>query len=52
VVKVDRVEVVSAKTKLRGKLSRMAGVLENHCREKLAPIGNAQVRVHLLSFVA
>jgi len=50
--KVDKVELASAKIKSREKLSRMVGVLENRCREKLALIGNAQVRIHLLSFIA
>lgn len=40
---VDRVEVVSAATKSREKLSRMAGVLENESRRKYVLIGNAQV---------
>jgi len=41
--KVDRVEVASAATKSREKLSRMAGVLENRSRTKHVLIGNAQV---------
>ena len=50
--KVNRVEVASAEMKSQENLSRMAGVLENRCRKKLVLIGNAQVWIHLLSFVA
>jgi len=51
VEKVDREEVASAEIKSLENLSRMAGVLENRSRKKLVLIGNALVRIHLLSFV-
>jgi len=51
VEQVDREEVASAEIKSLKNLSRMAGVLENRCRKKLVLIGNALVRIHLLSFV-
>ena len=50
--KVDRGEIASAKIKSQENLLRMAGVLENRYRKKLVLIGNAQVRIHLLSFEA
>ena len=50
--KEDREEVASAKIKSLENLSRMAGVLENRSRKKLVLIGNALVRIYLLSFVA
>ena len=50
--KVDRVELAPVVIKSLENLSRMAGVPENHNRKKHVLIGNAQVRVHLSSFVA
>ena len=50
--KVDRGEVASAEIKSQENLLRMAGVLENRYRKKPVLIGNAQVRIHLLSFEA
>ena len=52
VAKVNREEIASAEIKSQEKLLRMAGVLENRYRRKLVLTGNAQVRIHFLSFVA
>ena len=52
VAKVNREEIASAEIKSQEKLLRMAGVLENRYRKNLVLTGNAQVRIHFLSFVA